>query len=341
MSSFWDEFKDLFKTDSQLEEERQKEINDALGKESEVVEKLKELEKQYNDSLPKEEEVDIDTLFPKESPYKEIEYTAKSDDDIEAEAKKSVDYDKQSAINNVDEKYRQAIEALDGDKQSAKETLKQSYANLESLYKELREKANDDALKRGIARSSIAGGKLDALKAAHISGASDAEKAYSATIASINSDISKLERDKDNALGELDLKYAVELDERISALKDERDKTVAQYEKYNNDIREKNNKYESERQTKINDYLSSVEKQKKAKAEEQAKYESEYGYSGEKLDNYSQRYKLAYEFYSSLSPDIAVDALKASPNMKYYLGNNYNKLLSALYSREDSDKKYF
>lgn len=341
MSSFWEEFKNLFKTDSQLEEERQEKINDALHKESEVVEKLKELEKQYNDSLPKEEEVDVETLFPKESPYKEIEYTARTDDDIEAEAKKSVDYDKSKAVNNLDEKYRAAIEALDENKSKAKESLQESYANLENLYNELREKANDDALKRGIARSSIAGGKLDALKAAHISGASDAEKVYATTIASINSDISKLERDKDNALGELDLKYAAELDERITALKDERDKTVAQYEKYNNDIREKNNKYESERQTKINDYLEDVEKQKKAKAEEQAKYESEYGYSGAKLDNYSERYKLAYEFYSSLSPDIAVDALKASPNMKYYLGNNYNKLLSALYSREDSDKKYF
>lgn len=341
MSSFWDEFKNLFKTDSQLEEERQEKINDALHKESEVVEKLKELEKQYNDSLPKEEEIDIDALFPKESPYKEIEYSAKSDDDIEAEAKKSVDYDKAKAVNNLDEKYRAAVEALDSDKGKAKETLQESYANLENLYNELREKANDDALKRGIARSSIAGGKLDALKASHIKGASEVEKTYSETIASINSDISKLERDKDNALGELDLKYAVELDEKISALKDERDKTVAQYEKYNNEIRQKNSEYESDRQTKIKDYLASVEKEKKTKAEEQAKYESEYGYSGEKLDNYSERYKLAYEFYSSLSPDIAVDALKASPNMKYYLGNNYNKLLSALYSREDGDKKYF
>ena len=45
-STIWDEFKNLFKTDQQLEEERQKKINEALSEENSVVDKLKELEKQ-------------------------------------------------------------------------------------------------------------------------------------------------------------------------------------------------------------------------------------------------------------------------------------------------------
>lgn len=43
-STIWDEFKNLFKTDQQLEEERQKKINEALSEENSVVDKLKELE---------------------------------------------------------------------------------------------------------------------------------------------------------------------------------------------------------------------------------------------------------------------------------------------------------
>ena len=42
-STIWDEFKNLFKTDQQLEEERQKKINEALSEENSVVDKLKEL----------------------------------------------------------------------------------------------------------------------------------------------------------------------------------------------------------------------------------------------------------------------------------------------------------
>lgn len=44
MSSLWDEIKDLFKTDKQLEEERQQKINSALEKESDVSKRLAELE---------------------------------------------------------------------------------------------------------------------------------------------------------------------------------------------------------------------------------------------------------------------------------------------------------
>lgn len=340
-SSIWDEFKNLFKTDQQLEEERQKKINEALNKENSVVDKLKELEKQYDDSLPKEEEPDLDSLFPKESGLKEIEYTPRTDDDIVKEAQGRIDLSKKQAVNNLDDKYQSAIDALAENKKAAGETLKQSYENLDKLYKQLREDANDNLLKRGIARSSIATGSMDALDASHLKSASDAGNAYSKAVADINDSIAKLERDKDSALSELDLKYAVELEEKINRLKDERDKTVEKYEKYNNEIRQKNEAYEENRQKKISDYLKKSEKDKFEKEKQQREYESQYGYSGDKLKNYSERYQVAYDFYSSLSPDIAADALKASPNMKYYLGEYYNKLLSSLQSKNNSQKKYF
>lgn len=339
--SIWEEFKNLFKTDEQLEQERQKKIDEALGAESSVVDKLRELEKKYNDSLPKEEEADIDSLFPKESGLKEIDYTPRTDEDIVESAKKSVDFDKKQAVNKVDDKYKNAVDALSDDKKSAGETLKQSYDNLEKLYSQLRERANDDALKRGIARSSIAAGQTDALSAQHLKSATDAENAYTIAVANIDASISKLERDKDNALEELDLKYAVELDQKINDLKSERDKTVEKYEKYNNEIRKKNDEYEANRQKKISDYLNQKEKDKLEKDKQQRDYESKYGYSGEKLKNYTERYKVAYDFYSSLSPEIAADALKASPNMKYYLGEYYDKLLSSLKSKDTSSKRIF
>lgn len=62
--SIWDEFKDLFKTDSEKAEEKQNQIKDALEREKEILDRLSELEQQYKDSLPKEEEPDLDALFP-------------------------------------------------------------------------------------------------------------------------------------------------------------------------------------------------------------------------------------------------------------------------------------
>lgn len=340
-TSIWDEIKDLFKTDKQLEEERQRKINDALNAENSVVDKLKELEKQYNDSLPKEETPDLDALFPKDSGLKEIEYTPRSDEDIVSAAMKENAYDKGVKKSQIEDRYAKAIDALVDDKKSAKQNLTESYANLEKLYSQLRENSLNDSIKRGMARSSVASDKLSALDSAHIGAAGDIERGYTESVAKIDEDISALEKELGGALDQLDVKSASELEGRIQKLKDERDAKVKEYEKYNNEVRVKNDKYALERENKIADYLAQKEKEKAEKDKAQQAYEKENGYSGEKLDNYSKRYQLAYDFYSSLSPDVAVDALKASPNMKYYLGVYYDKLMSSLKTRANTSRRYF
>lgn len=340
-TSIWDEIKDLFKTDKQLEEERQRKINDALNAENSVVDKLKEVEKQYNDSLPKEETPDLDALFPKDSGLKEIEYTPRSDEDIVSAAMKENAYDKGVKKSQIEDRYAKAIDALVDDKKSAKQNLTESYANLEKLYSQLRENSLNDSIKRGMARSSVASDKLSALDSAHIGAAGDIERGYTESVAKIDEDISALEKELGGALDQLDVKSASELEDRIQKLKDERDAKVKEYEKYNNEVRVKNDKYALERENKIADYLAQKEKEKAEKDKAQQAYEKENGYSGEKLDNYSKRYQLAYDFYSSLSPDVAVDALKASPNMKYYLGVYYDKLMSSLKTRANTSRRYF
>lgn len=340
-TSIWDEIKDLFKTDKQLEEERQRKINDALNAENSVVDKLKELEKQYNDSLPKEETPDLDALFPKDSGLNEIEYTPRSDEDIVSAAMKENAYDKGVKKSQIEDRYAKAIDALVDDKKSAKQNLTESYANLEKLYSQLKENSLNDSIKRGMARSSVASDKLSALDSAHVGAAGDIERGYTESVAKIDGDISALEKELGSALDQLDVKSASELEDRIQKLKDERDAKVKEYEKYNNDVIVKNDKYALERENKIADYLAQKEKEKAEKDKAQQAYEKENGYSGEKLDNYSKRYQLAYDFYSSLSPDVAVDALKASPNMKYYLGVYYDKLMSSLKTRANTSRRYF
>ncbi len=192
-----------------------------------------------------------------------------------------------------------------------------------------------------MARSSVATNRIDELNKQHLSSATEAEKSYIGAVAQIDSEISKLQRDRDEALDQLDLKSAQDLEESIAKLKSERDDKVKEYEEYNNEIRKKNESFQSDRQKKIDDYVADLEKKKQEKEKEQQEYESKYGYSGEKLENYSERYRIAYDFYSALSPDVAVDALKASPNMKYYLGNLYDKLLSSLQSKKSDQKFYF
>lgn len=289
----------------------------------------------------KTREIDFDKIFPTQSGLKEIEYAPESDEDIAKRAQSAIESEKNKSQTKIKDKYQEAVDALNEDKVSARESLADSYSNLSKLYDELKEKANNDSIRRGLGRSSVATNRIDELDKQHFSSATDAEKAYAREVANIESEISKLQRDKDNALEQLDLKSAADLDESIAKLKSERDAKVEEYEKYNNDVRKKNKSFQEDRQKKIDAYVKAAEEEKKAKEKEQQEYESKNGYSGEKLENYSERYRIAYDFYSALSPDIAVDALKASPSMKYYLGNMYDRLLSSLQSKKKEQKFYF
>lgn len=343
MSSFWDEFKDLFKTKSQKDKEKAQALKDALDKENEITAKLEELDKAYRDSQASDdEEIDLEKLFPSSSGLKEIEYTPQSDEDIYRQAEKNVDYQKTLARNKLESNFESAYKGLQNSANDAQSNLKEGYKKLEDLYSELRRNAENDALKRGVARSSIILNQLDKLDGAHLGTANELEAAYVETIGNINGQIASLERGRETALDELDLKSASDLSNRIDELKKERDSAVAQYEKYNNTVREKESAYAKRREEDIADYLNAREREKLEKEKEIQEYESKYGYSGEKQKNYSERYGLAYDFYMSLSPDIALQALEASPNMKYYLGNYYNTLKNALSGRNaSSTKKYY
>ena len=336
--SIWDEFKDLFKTDSEKAEEKQNQIKDALEREKEILDRLAELEQQYKDSLPKEEEPDLDALFPTDLGLKEIEYKADSDEDIASRAERENALNKQQAANKLEGKYETQKSEIESNRLQAAENLKSGYEKLSELYDELRRRTENDVLKRGLARSSIATTQLGSLDAARMEGAGQLQASFNNSMTEIDNKIAGLENDKTNALEELDLKYAMELDERIADLKKERDKTVKEYETYNNQVRKQNADYQVKRQSDIEKYLEKREEEIKKQEENEKKY----GYTGEKQDNYAKRYNIALNFYSSLAPEIAADALAASPNMKYYLGLYYDKLLNALKSSSSGgEKRYY
>ncbi len=120
----------------------------------------------------------------------------------------------------------------------------------------------------------------------------------------------------------------------------QRDKLVEEATATNKANAEKEAAYALKRQSDISDYFAEKEAAKKEAAAALAEYESTYGYSGTKQENYAQRYELALDFYLTLDPDVAVKALEASANMKYYLGNNYEKLLSVLKDRTSTTNRY-
>ena len=332
MASFWDEFKDLFKTDSQRKEERQNEIAAALEAEKAVTDRLAELDREYRESLPEEPEPDLDALFPESLGLEKVEHTPATDEELAARAQAGVDYEKAAEKRDLEHGFGLTEQALDDRADDAREDLDARYRELGELYEELRKQTDNDAIRRGVARGSIRSSAQQALSEEK-AGAERASRAeYEGEMADISAELDALRREQDAAFEELDLKYAAELEERIAELKAERDKTA---------VDEAEREYALRREDDIADYLAEREKERLEREEQQRREEAEFGYRGAKQENYAERYNIALDFYTSLSPDIAADALAASPSMKYYLGNYYDKLLGVLKGDNSATSIYF
>ena len=341
MASFWDEFKDLFKTDSQRKEEKQQAIADALEAEKAVTDRLAELDREYRESLPEEPEPDIDALFPESLGLEKVEYTPATDEELAQRAQAGVDYEKSAEKKDLEHKFGVAEQGLGDRAEEAEKDLETKYRELGELYEELRKQTDNDAIKRGVARSSIRSSAQDQLSSEK-AGAERASKAeYDSEMTQIGRELDALRQEQDAAFEELDLKYAAELEERIAELKEERDKTARKYAEYNNSVEEAERKYALQREDDIADFLAEREKERLEREERQRREEAEFGYQGAKQENYLKRYDIALDFYSSLSPDIAADALAASPSMKYYLGNYYDKLMGVLRGDGSASGTYF
>ena len=345
MGSFWDELKDAFKTKSEKDEERSEALKDARDKEKDLVAQLEELDKEYQDYLAsQEEEIDLDALFPPTLGLQKIEYTPESDESIVGRATTEMDAKKATDVTKVDNKYSSKMSDVEEDKWSATEKKAEKDKEIDALYSDKRQKQKSDSIKRGMARGSVLTSLIDEISADEARTEQEVEDAYMETIDNLNKEMESLSLEREKAMNELDLKYASELKDKIAELKEDRDEIVAKYTKYNNSVDEKELKYQQQRQADIEKYLTEQREEKEKEAEKQRQYEKEHGYSGEKLRNYSERYVLAFNFYMSLEPDIAIEALKSSPNMKFYLGNYYDQLLTELQKREytnNGTKKYY
>lgn len=333
--SFWEDFKNLFKTKQKLEEEKAQKLASALKGEDKVTEQLKQLENLYNIGMEKEK--DVEELFPKESGLKTVDYKAATDDELLEQAKNSLsgDYgDKKNKINSeTDEKLLNLNEKLSEIRRKGESELNSLKEKIAEAFKDVK----DNAIKKGITRSSIFSGNIEKLGESGAAEQDSTLKKLQTAVKTIDSQISNLEAERENALNNLDIRYASDVKEKLNKLTKERDAVVKKYEDYNNKIIEKQNNYALTREKAINDYLNEKKKREALVTED----EKANGYKGDKKDNYEQRYRIAFDYYNSLSSDIALDALKASPSMKYYLGIYYDKLQNALKSRQAKTKKYF
>ena len=190
-----------------------------------------------------------------------------------------------------------------------------------------KEKATKNAaINKGVYRSSIYTEAVKNLDAERLNEFNRINSEYDAKVASYNAQIEIINSDYEKALRRFDIAHAVELENKINALKKQRDKEEFEILKYNNKIEKDMTEYRLNRAKAI-----ASENASNAKTESEiAQTEAKIGMYGDKLDNYNRRYEEVYNALKSLDYEDAKDVLHNTPEIKSYLGENNYKRLNAL-----------
>ena len=165
-----------------------------------------------------------------------LDYNPLTDKELLSLAEKSLKSKKEDEISNaeklVNDSKNSAYKAINDQIESAnnqKILRKQAYGDAIKTVE-------DQALKRGIARSSAAVNSVASLQKGLTGELSKIDRESQARINALNDQIATLESDFMKELSKIDARYADAIDLKLKELKDERDKKVTDIIKYNNSL---------------------------------------------------------------------------------------------------------
>ena len=182
---------------------------------------------------------------------------------------------------------------------------------IKSIYDDYKVSVESDAIKRGLARSSVALLSIEGVEAGRAKELSRVAQDLTSSISSIENEILKLQQDLDSSLSALDLELAENINEkikkRIDELEDKRNDAI----KFNNQVNEMEAEYQMKR-------LESVDEATALEEELQKKYE---GFA--ENDKREKKVEMALSYFSSMDKTSALAAIISSPELAAALGNAY------------------
>ena len=298
--------------------EGEKQLNDKLGQMQEEFD-----ESQYDVGKGYE---DISDLLPEEQEFKFLEYEGDDADTIRQKTKEQFDKLLEDEKNKVGDSYKTKVDSVQSKIDDAQKQYDFDKKDVDSEYADFQKAIEQELVKKGLYRSSINKGSKDANESMKQKQIESLTNDLQLGLDKLNADIAKLQGEESVALQELDLSYAQKLKNQIDSLLAKRQNEIEKIDKYNNTLREKQSKYIADRAQAIENQLA----QRKKDELSIKSMEDKYGYSGEKQKNYQQRYDLAYEYYSQLPKDVALQMLDENKDLQNYLGLYFGKLLSSI-----------
>ena len=265
--------------------------------------------------------IDIPDYNPPE--FSKMDSISKSNEEISAEAKNSLEEYRRSALEDIDSSINAKKSSLENSKSSLKSSKDDAISSVSAAYSKSRDLASNDALKRGLARSSIVVSVLDAFSKDELDTISRIEKDYADNLNAINFELNALGLQREQAIKDFDVAYAVKLNDKINSLANEYQKKEQEIIKYNNEIAEKEKEY----QDSYNKLVADIKEKNIDSATKQSELVSKYG--SKAISNYTKNQVFAVLDNYLLTKDRNDRiAILTSDAIKNALGSNYEEAYS-------------
>ena len=280
---------------------------------NEDTEKITEKTKNYSDLLQNFKDIDEKYNFtPNDLTLERKTFEGKSDDEIKDEAQRSLKEYKDTGIADIEKSYSDKKTALDENIHDTKTQGESKKQETVDLYSSLKDDAKQDAVKRGLARSSIVINVLDAFNQNMIDEYNKINEEISSKIQNLTTQKTLLDEQKQNALNSFDISYALKLSNKIDEINEKLSEQQQKVIEYNNQIAEKEAEYKSKQTDKTLTY---------------AKYIQSYGKDGINVLKQDEKFTLAKNYLDGLTKEEALSELENNKVFASELGpSNYTKL---------------
>ncbi|MDE7395746.1 MAG: hypothetical protein K2M95_06485 [Clostridiales bacterium] len=283
--------------------ENKKKRTEAQDNISEIIGSIK------SDALPEKPEL------PDAPTYERLEKDERTDDELTKSAEDELAAYKAQGEKGIDKQIAAEEEGYRADMDAAQKNHDEAAESTRRTYESAKKNTDNDMLKRGLARSSIAANKKAALEQNEAEATAKLASALNEKLQALNERIDALAAKREEALNDFNLTYAAKLTERINELKKERDEKTEEAIKYNNSLTEKEHNAEVDKAMKESDLYG--------EALDQKKKEKELGSDAD----YKKIYDAVVSELRKINLNDARDIVLNNPDIRENVGNYYFYLL--------------
>lgn len=310
-----------YKVSDETSSQASKLFNTTSEKKNKSVEDFVNDLKSINTGLTTTSNIDI----PESPTFERMENINIDNEKIKQDSITELEDYRNSSINNINKEYENKGKELEKNKEDLYTTTSELKDSVKQSYATAKENASNDAIKRGLARSSIVINTLDAFNNKELETYTQIDKELTNNINAINFELNALVSSKEEALNNFDIEYASKLTEKINQSTEKLREAQENVIKYNNQIAEKEaefNQSVAELENKINN--STWDKEK-----DYAKFISDYGINVVNRVKNDMLLNTAKSYFASLSKREAAEIVTKYPEIIELLGeDNYKEILN-------------